>query len=149
MDGLPTTRYLNLELAWPGFQLDRLEIGSAGELRLARLPHFAPGESSSPGDDRSLGGPAGLGVDSCGHLYVADPRAHRIIRIDACDGSAAPLRCIAGPGSAPGSLDTPRGVLVGRRDVLFVADSGNQRIQLFDLATGQLRGVSDWSLAAP
>ena len=149
MTELPTARYLNLELRWPDVQLDRLEVGAEGELRLAELPHLAPGETSGPEAAGGLRGPAGVGVDSCGHLYVADPSTHRILKVDACDGSIGPLPCIRGPGSAPGYLDTPRGVLVGRRDVLFVADAGNRRIQLFDLATGQLRGLWDRGFEQP
>ena len=38
METIPTGQYLNLELAWPRFQLDRLEIGPEGQLRLAELP---------------------------------------------------------------------------------------------------------------
>ena len=149
MNTLPTARYLNLELEWPRFQLDRLEIGPQGELRLAELPHLAPGESVDPAVSAGLTGPAGVGVDSCGHLYVADSRRHRILRVDACDGSVAPLPCVRGPGDAPGHLDTPRGVMVGRRDVLYVADAGNQRVQLFDLRTGQLRGIWDRGFEQP
>jgi phage tail-like protein len=149
MDSLPTTRYLNLELAWPDFQLDRLEIGDDGEMRLAQLPHLEPGESPDPSAAAGLSGPAGVGVDSCGNMYIADPAGHRILRVDACDGSVTPLRCIQGRGSAPGSLDTPRGVMVGRRDVLYVADAGNRRVQLFDLATGQLRGIWAYGFDEP
>jgi len=64
MEQLPTTRYLNLELAWPGFRLDRLEIGAGGELRLAQLPHLAPAESPDPSAAAGLSGPAGVGIDS-------------------------------------------------------------------------------------
>ncbi|MGE3614920.1 MAG: phage tail protein [Gemmatimonadales bacterium] len=149
MDPLPTSRFLNLELAWPRFRLDRLEFGPEGELRLAGLPHLAPGEAVDPATAAGLTGPAGVGVDSCGHLYVADPQRDRILRVDACDGSVAPLACVRGPGDAPGYVDTPRGVLVGRRDVLYVADTGNKRVQLFDLGTGQLRGVWDRGFESP
>ncbi|HKP29502.1 MAG TPA: phage tail protein [Gemmatimonadales bacterium] len=149
MDMLPTARFLNLELAWPRFQLDRLEIGPEGELRLAQLPHLDAGESVDPAVSAGLTGPAGVGVDSCGHLYVADTASHRILRVDSCDGSVAPLACIRGPGDAPGFLDTPRGVLVGRRDVLYVADAGNHRVQLFDLHTGGLRGIWDRGFEQP
>jgi phage tail-like protein len=149
MADLPTARYLNLEMGWPHFQLDRLEVGPDGELRLAQLPHLGPGESVAPEVGAGLQGPAGVGVDSCGNLYVADPARHRILKVDACDGSVAPLACLRGPGSAPGFLDTPRGVLVGGRDTLFVADAGNRRIQLFDLTTGQLRGMWDRGFEQP
>ena len=131
METIPTGQYLNLELAWPRFQLDRLEIGPEGELRLAELPHLEPGDSPDPSVAAGLSGPAGVGVDSCGHLYVADSSRHRILKVDACDGSITPLACVRGPGDAPGYLDTPRGVLVGRRDVLYVADAGNHRVQKF------------------
>jgi streptogramin lyase len=66
---------------------------------------------------------------------------HTIVRIDGCDGSSTPFGCFGRRGSAPGELDSPRGVIVGPRHTLWVADSGNRRVQIFDLDTGQLRGM--------
>jgi len=132
----PGFRYLNRENRWPGFALDGLEIGAAGALTLAPLPAFSPG----PPPAAALSGPAGIGVDSAGNLYVADPDGDRILRIDGCDGTSAPLPC-RGSGWLPGQLSRPRGALVGPRGALYVADSGNHRVQVFDLPGGQLRAL--------
>ena len=137
----PTYRYLNLEGTWPLVQRDGLAIGADGSMSLAKLPSMSAVSGSSIPPVGGLTGPFGIGADACGNFYVADPVANRILRIDTCDGSVAPLRCFGGIGSAPGQLDTPRGVAVSPRGILLVADSGNHRVQLVDLATGQLRGL--------
>lgn len=133
--------YLNLEHAWPLFQLDGLVI-DRGSLHLTPLPGN-PQQVGTPlhvVSDSSL--PAGIGVDTDGTLYIAEPGGNRVLRVDGCDGRCAPFACLSGPGSALGQLREPRGVLVGkRRRVLYIADSGNYRIQLIDLPTGQPIGV--------
>jgi len=141
MRDLPTYRWLNLERHWPLFARTGVEVGPAGELTLASVPTLGDtlGDPLPPAP--GLEGPAGIGVDPCGDLYVADPAGHRILRVDGCDGCMRPLPCLAGPGPEPGQLDTPRGVAVGRRGELYVADAGNHRVQVFDLATGRLRAV--------
>ncbi len=42
-----------------------------------------------------------------------------------------PARLIGGAGGGPGQLQTPRGIAVGPDDLLYVADAGNNRIQVF------------------
>ena len=141
MTHLPTYRYLQLERGWPTLEGAGVEIGADGAITLARLPALAEplGEPLPPLP--GLDGPAGIGVHPCGDVYVSDLVRHRVIRIDACDDSATPLPCLTGPGSLPGQLLAPRGLLVGPRDALYIADSGNARIVLVDLPTGQLRGI--------
>ncbi len=147
---LPTYRYLNLESSWPGFQLERLQVGADGVLQLAELPMFTGDMTGAPADIAPLlQGPAGVGVDCDGTLYVADAAHHRILRVSACDGSVEPIPCLRGPSAEPGALDHPRGVLVGSRRVLYVADAGNHRVQAFDLATYQLRGLWERGLSEP
>ncbi|MDB4881871.1 MAG: Phage tail protein [Gemmatimonadetes bacterium] len=141
MSHMPTFRYLGLEHGWPRFELSGLQIGDEGELSLARVPSLTDTLADPIPPVPGLDGPLGVGVDDCGNLYVADPAKHIIIRIDGCDGSSAPFGCMTRRGSEPGQLDAPRGVLVGPRGALYVADSGNRRVQIFDLATGQLRGM--------
>ena len=139
-------QYVNLENKWSAFRLDGL-VNDDGTLRLAPLPGEAQEVGPPLADVAYLEGPAGIGVDEEGNIYVAEPAAHRIIRVDACDGSSTLLPCLRGPGSEPGQLDGPRGVLAGPRRALYVADSGNHRVQVVDLVTQQVRAV--WGQSDP
>jgi DNA-binding beta-propeller fold protein YncE len=138
---MPTYRHLGLERGWPRFELSGLQVGDDGSLTLARVPSLDESLADAIPPIPGLDGPLGIGADECGNLYVADPAGHTIVRIDGCDGSSAPFGCFTRRGAAPGQLDSPRGVIVGPRHTLWVADSGNGRVQILDLDTGQLRGV--------
>lgn len=50
-----------------------------------------------------------------------------------------PLYRFGRSGSEPGSFRLPSGLAVGKDDVLYVADAGNHRVQIFTMS-GQLRG---------
>jgi len=133
-------RYLNLANRWPSFTLNGLIIAKDGVLTLPLLPQ-QNGTIGGVPPIEALSGPAGLGVDSEGNLYIADPAGNRVLRWDACSQTSQPLPCFGGVGSLPGQLQSPRGVLIGPRHGLYVADSGNHRIQVIDLPTLQLRAI--------
>jgi phage tail-like protein len=66
---------------------------------------------------------------------------HRLVKIG-CDGILRPIGCIGAEGAHPVQLQTPRGLFIpNHRKAIFVADSENHRIQVFDLASGQLVDV--------
>lgn len=142
----PGFRYLNLENMWPDFTLTGIARRSDGALTLARVPKLEGTITTLP-PITAFSGPMGVGVDTGGNLYIADPANHRILRWDACSGETMPLPCFGGEGSLPGQLREPRGVLVGPRGALYVADSGNHRIQIIDLRTLQLRAI--WGQSDP
>ena len=135
-----TFQYLNLNNQWPAFTLDGL-VNDAGALQLMQTPgNPTPvGPTLAPMDP--VTGPAGLGVDNEHNLYIVEPAQHRVIRVDGCDGHAEPLPYLRGPGSEPRQLKVPRGLLIGRHDTLYIADSGNHRIQVIDLRSGQVRAI--------
>ncbi len=146
-----TFRYLNLERRWPRFERTGLRIDAKGGLRLAPAITF---ESVVAGTATptlpAATGPAGIGVDSAGNVWYADPTEHRLLKLDACSDSVQQQTCMDGPGQLPGQLLEPHGVAVakrGEREVLIVADSGNRRVQIFDLFTFQLLDV--WSGPPP
>ena len=112
----------------------------SGALALAMLPAAAAAVTPQSAA-AALSGPAGIGVATDGTLYIADPDNSRIVRRDGCDGQSVALACFGGPGSLPGQLKTPRGLLLGPRHCLYVADSGNHRVQVVDLSTLQIRAV--------
>ncbi len=135
----PTYRYLGLRPgSWPGCTRTGLVDDTDHAVRLAPLQ----GDPLAVGADAAgaLAGAAGIGIAPDGTIYVADPAGSRILEI-ACDGSVAPFSCLAGPGPAVGQLDDPRAVLVGPRDALYIADTGNHRVVVVDRASGVVTGV--------
>ena len=127
--------YLNRDNAWLGLHREGLEISEDGSLRLASLP-LLEDQIDTIFEDPT--GPAGIAIDSEGTVYVSDPADHRIVRTG-CDGVAVVTPCVGGRGSLPVQFDTPRGILILKaRRALFVADSENHRVQIFDLASKQL-----------
>jgi DNA-binding beta-propeller fold protein YncE len=110
-----------------------------------RLRRFAgTGEPGFDGDggpavQARLSGPAGLGVDPGGNVFIADLKNHVIRRVDA---KTTCISTVAGNGSAgfggdDGSartahLNKPEGVAAHRFGNVYVADSGNDRIRRVD-----------------
>ncbi len=83
------------------------------------------------------GRPAGIALGPDGKVYVADETGHRV-RV--YDSTGTHLADWGGFGRGLGQLDRPAGLAVGPKDgFLYVADSGNQRVQWFDGA-GQAQG---------
>lgn len=134
--------FLNREGRWPGFKWTGLDLRKDGALQLASLPLLSgvlPDEfkTAEPPD-----GPTGIAIDSRGTLYFSDPENNRVLRIDGCDTTVTPMPCLGGTGDLLTQFRTPRGLLVPpNRNALFVVDSGNHRIQVFDLDTFQLVDV--------
>jgi phage tail-like protein len=130
--------FLNVEGHWPGFHWSGLELSPSGTLGLATVPMLKgtlpPAVKTAAAPD----GPGGMAIDAGRTLYFSDPENNRVRRILGCDGSVAPAPCMEGSRGVSG-LDSPRGLLIpATRPSLFVADSGNHRIQVFDLDSFQL-----------
>ncbi|HUS09296.1 MAG TPA: NHL repeat-containing protein, partial [Pyrinomonadaceae bacterium] len=127
--------YLNRDNKWCDFQWQGLEVRIDGALQLSSLPLL---KGDVPKGLKDPDGPAGIVVGPDGTVYLSDPAKHRIVRIG-CDGITTPVPCIGGKGESPVQLDQPRGLFIPKyRPSLFVADSKNNRVQVFDLASGQL-----------
>jgi sugar lactone lactonase YvrE len=79
--------------------------------------------------------PAGLALDGDGNLYIADSGNNRILKVG-LDGT---IRTVAGAGTAGFSgdggqavkaqLTGPTGIAVDAAGVLFIADTGNNRVR--------------------
>ena len=79
-----------------------------------------------------------MGIDPLGNLYVADAGRDVVIRMDA-EGRI--LTTIGGPGSGEGEFDDPGAVDPTNGLVLYVADTGNGRIQAFSRSHAWLGSI--------
>lgn len=73
----------------------------------------------------------GLAVTSAGELLLAN---HEGGRIQLYDMSGAHIRSVGQPGSAPGQFNQPCGISLDEAGNAFVADTGNNRVQILDAA---------------
>lgn len=124
--------------------MERLLMTEAG-LSLEKVPG-QPRKLVDAEDRGAFGGleyPTGLALDRRGHIYVSDRETHRVSRLDECKGGYVPLECLGGEGSEPRQFISPRGIAISPTDDLYVADSGNNRIQVFSLKGLALRSVWD------
>ena len=78
----------------------------------------------------SYAGSGGLAVDSAGNLFVSDPAAESI---HAFDRNGVLLYSFGQPGSKHGEFYLPRGLWIDEHNQIYVADSKNGRVQVFQL----------------
>jgi sugar lactone lactonase YvrE len=72
--------------------------------------------------------PAGVAVDTDGHVFVVDGGGNRVERFT-LDGEF--VGAFGSPGTDDGQLNTPNGIAVDGKGKVYVADSNNNRIQTF------------------
>ncbi|MDC5695714.1 SMP-30/gluconolactonase/LRE family protein [Intrasporangium calvum] len=104
----------------------------------------------TPKDKKITFSPLGLGVSADGTVYVADassaePKNHRIL-VFAPDGSLVKTL-------GKGELNYPNAIVPGAQDAIYVTDSNNGRVVVFD-STGAMttllaRGIGDGDLGLP
>ena len=128
-------RYLNRGNRWLDFTWDGLQLGADGALRLAALPR-----GSTPASDLTAlavpDAPAGVAAGPDGDVYYSDPDGSQVLVVDRCGGS---VRTVL----RADEVQSPRGLLYHpTRKALLIADSGANRVLVYDLAAGQI--VESW-----
>ena len=92
--------------------------------------------SSTGSGGVELATPGGVSVAPDGRLYVADTNNHRVQVYSPSGQSYAPAQAFGNVGFSTGEFNSPNSVAVGPGPDsyrLYVADTGNSRIQAFDL----------------
>ncbi|RZN44152.1 MAG: hypothetical protein EFT35_00420 [Methanophagales archaeon ANME-1-THS] len=79
-------------------------------------------------------------VDTCGVLYILDAQEDCILTYDPRNNRMERLRYGGVGGSLPGQFKEPRGIALST-DTLYIADTGNNRIQAFARINLQLRWI--------
>jgi phage tail-like protein len=128
-------------VGWGHAALDAVEIGDANELRLRPAPVSGRPLTDAAGSFGGLAVPTGLAVDAAGRVYHLDAGALLLERFDPCAGGFETLPCVGGEGSGPRRLRRPNGIAVSPGGDLYVADTGNRRVQVFALKGLALRRV--------
>jgi DNA-binding beta-propeller fold protein YncE len=83
------------------------------------------------GREGELENPSGLAVDRVNSLlYVADSKKHQVMCYSSTDGSQ--VRVIGERGEEPGKFNFPTNLSVDQQGRLYVADTLNFRVQVFD-----------------
>ncbi len=82
----------------------------------------------------ALNRPFSLCFDYTGNLLVTDPSLYCVFRLS---DSLKVLNSFGIPGSAPGSFNYPKGIASDSENFVYVVDSNNCRVQVFD-PTGKI-----------
>lgn len=103
--------------------------------------------------ERTIGGVNGRGQgefgyvtdvaqDSKGNYYVGEYGGFDRIQIFSPDGQW--LGQIGAPGDELGEFVRPQSIVIDKQDRMWVADSSNHRIQVFDLTTEPIAPINQW-----
>lgn len=121
---------------------DGTAVSDEGGVRLASAPG---GPLSLASDDGSLGGllaPLGMALDAENTLYLLSPEEAVIKRFDPEARTFRPLPGVGGAGTGPREFSAPSNIAIAGR-WLYVADTGNRRVQVFDLENLTLSEIFD------
>lgn len=91
----------------------------------------------TPNDNHSPPDHAGLAIDGAGNLYVSDEVEGKV-RVYSQEGKLVGV--FGRPGSKTGEFGRPLGLWADARDRIYVADSNNRRIQVFQFRRREERG---------
>jgi phage tail-like protein len=85
---------------------------------------------------------ADIAIDACGILYILDAGECRIITYDPLNKRTEHIGCMGGIGTLLGKFNNPEGIALCH-DTLYVADTGNNRIQAFARINLQIRWIAE------
>ncbi len=139
-----TTKHLllNKRVGWHAAALDRVVIDeTTGQLRLQTLPSIDRPLVDAQGDFGGLVLPVSIAQDAEGRVYILDAETLVVKRFDPCKLLFEVLPYLGGAGSEPRRFLDPHRITISERDDLYLADTGNRRIQVFSLKGLLLRAI--------
>ncbi|HSF43583.1 MAG TPA: phage tail protein [Thermoanaerobaculia bacterium] len=139
----PSHLFLDQRAGWRAADLaPSLGVDGEGRLVLSPLPGSGRQLAEAGGGFGGLTPPRGAATSAGGDLYLlAGGEEPAVLRFDPCACAFEPLACVGGKGSEPRQLDDPHGLAVTPGGDLWIADSGNRRLQVFSLKGLALRRI--------
>jgi phage tail-like protein len=147
---------------WRAADLENAVLGDGGcTLTLLESPGSIRPLVDPQGSFGGLQAATGIAVDAEDRVYILDRQACVLKRFDRCQQKFTTLPCIGGCGTEPRRLSSPHGLAISRCSNLYLADTGNCRVQIFSSKGLALRNIwgplkvertadgIDVSLAAP
>lgn len=87
-----------------------------------------------------------MALNNEGDLFISDTGNKRILVFNE---EKQPLAEIGGAGLIPGKLDEPVGITVGPDEHLYIVDTWNRRVQVFEeTETGAFAYIHEWDVDA-
>jgi phage tail-like protein len=130
VDGFPPPilyALLRDRATWHGDSVG-LVADASGALRLEPAPGRTNGDSIEPPEPYDVAA-SGIAVAPCGEVILVEGAEQRLVIETVCGDRAT----LGRPGIAPGTFQRPTGIAVASGNRLFVADTGNARVQGFRL----------------
>jgi phage tail-like protein len=127
---------------WRAANLQNIVLADGGEsLMLQRLPGSVRPLVDPEGSFGGLQAAIGVAVDTEDRVYVLDEQTCLLKRFDRCQQKFLTLPCIGGPGTAPRELSSPHGLAISCCNNIYIADTGNCRVQIFSIKGLALRNI--------
>ncbi len=104
-------------------------VGAAGAFSLVASVNIGSAAPPPNFATTDMIGPFGVALEQDGALWVSDPSRYCLVKLSS---SLQMQKTFGAPGSQPGRLNFPKGIATGP-DGLYVVDSNNCRIQVFDI----------------
>ena len=127
---------------WRAASLDNTVLANGGcSLTLLPLPGAVRPLVDLEGSFGGLQNAIGVAVDSEERVYILDGQTCLLKRFDRCLQKFVTLPCIGGLGTQPRQLSSPHGLAISCCDNIYIADTGNCRVQIFSIKGLILRDI--------
>lgn len=132
-----------------------IAVDAAGNLFVAdasknAVDKIAAGSQTLSPMGSGLSTPSGVALDANGDLYIADSGNNRIVEIPSATGTpGAQVTAVSSSATFGGAaLNGPTGLAMGADGVLYISDTGNNRVVTYNPAN-EVTGVRATGLSTP
>ncbi len=132
---------LDADVGWRDARRGGGAILSNDALTLEAMPGTGRPLADKAGTFGGLSEPTGVAVDCFGRIFLLGRKSCLLFRFDSCECRFERLPGIGGKGCLPRQFCEPNGIAATSLGDLWVADTGNQRLQVFTLKGLALRRV--------